>query len=296
MSIYKGTEKVSTINIISSIDTNVGTATSADILEGKIAFSKNKKITGTIPSIAATDYIPTITDQKILNGNYLSGIQTIKGDSNLIAANIKKGVEIFGVVGALESGGTTIHRSTILDTTNSTSKQDTVDNWSSKILIKDGDLDWMNLSDMVDHWGGVSAANNFIGDASQKYGIFMTNWTESGGNTSILFTTPIDLIAGELLLIFNCNISSWMNQTMNINFMTASGDTEEEILASLKDKIAAENYDKTITTTYAGSSSLKDTTIVSSMETAGNYYMYITGFKKADNSAFNLITIKTINF
>ena len=87
-----------------------------------------------------------------------------------------------------------------------------------------------------------------------------------------------------------------MNQTMNINFMTASGDTEEEILTSLKDKIAAENYDKTITTTYAGSSSLKDTTIVSSMETAGNYYMYITGFKKADNSAFNLITIKTINF
>ena len=263
MSIYKGTEKVSTINIISSIDTDEGTATSADILEGKIAFSKKNKLVGTIPSIGAKTYVPTIVDQNILNGSYLSGNQVLKGDSNLVATNIKKGVEIFGVVGTLESdGSTTIHKSTILDTTTSTSKQDTVDNWSSKILIKDGDLDWMNLSDMVAHWGGVSAANNFIGDASQKYGIFMTNW----------------------------------NQTMNINFMTASGDTEEEILTSLKDKIAAENYDKTITTTYAGSSSLKDTTIVSSMETAGNYYMYITGFKKADNSAFNLITIKTINF
>lgn len=297
MSIYKGTEKVSTINIISSIDTDEGTATSADILEGKIAFSKKNKLVGTIPSIESKTYVPTIVDQNISSGSYLSGNQVLKGDSNLIAANIKKGVEIFGITGTLEtSGGDTVKKETILNTTTSTSKQDTIDNWSSKVLIKDGSLDWMNLSDLVNHWGGVDSQNNFIGDASQKYGIYMTNWSEQDVKTSILFTTPIDLIAGELLLIFNCNISSWMNQTMNINLMTASGDTEEEILTSLKDKIAAENYDKTITTTYAGSSSLKDTTVVSNIETAGNYYMYITGFKKGDNSAFNLISIRTINF
>ena len=184
----------------------------------------------------------------------------------------------------------------LLDTTTSTSKQDTIDNWSSKVLIKDGNLEWMNLSDLVNHWGGVEASNNFIGDASQKYGIYMTNWTEQDTKTSILFTTPIDLIAGELLITLNCNISSWMNQTMNINLMTATGETEAEILSSLKEKISAENYDKVITTTYVGSSSLKDTTMIETIGTAGRYYMYITGFKKADNSAFNLISIKTINF
>ena len=30
-------------------------------------------------------------------------------------------------------------------------------------------------------------------------------------NTSILFIEPIDVIAGDFLLTFNCNISSWMN-------------------------------------------------------------------------------------
>lgn len=297
MSIYKGTEKVSTINIISSIDTDEGTATSADILEGKIAFSKKNKLVGTIPSIGSKTYVPTIVDQNILSGNYLSGNQILKGDSNLIAANIKKGVELFGITGTLESsGGSSVKKETILDTTTSTSKQDTIDNWSSKVLIKDGNLEWMNLSDLVNHWGGVEASNNFIGDASQKYGIYMTNWTEQDTKTSILFTTPIDLIAGELLITLNCNISSWMNQTMNINLMTATGETEAEILSSLKEKISAENYDKVIATTYVGSSSLKDTTIIETLGTAGRYYMYITGFKKADNSAFNLISIKTINF
>lgn len=297
MSIYKGTEKVSTINIISSIDTDEGTATSADILEGKIAFSKKNKLVGTIPSIGSKTYVPTIVDQNILSGSYLSGNQVLKGDSNLIAANIKKGVEIFGITGTLEtSGGSTVKKETILNTATSASKQDTIDNWSSKVLIKDGSLDWMNLSDLVNHWGGVNSQDNFIGDASQKYGIYMTNWTEQDVKTSILFTMPVDLIAGELLLIFNCNINSWMNQTMNINLMTATGETEAEILASLKEKISAENYDKVITATYAGSSSLKDVVIGETLETAGRYYMYITGFKKADNSAFNLISIRTINF
>lgn len=32
------------------------------------------------------------------------GVQTIKGDSNLVAENIKSGVSIFGVIGTLEAG------------------------------------------------------------------------------------------------------------------------------------------------------------------------------------------------
>lgn len=297
MSIYKGAEKVSCINILSSVDLSSGTATSADLLEGKIAFSKDKKLIGTIPSLKSKTYVPTITNQIITSGNYLSGNQVINGDENLIAGNIKKGVEIFGVVGTLESGGSSgVKRSTILDTSNSTSRQDTIDNWSSKILIKDGELDWMNLSDLVEHWGGTEQANNFIGDASQKYGIFMTNWSENSGNTSILFTSPVSLSAGELLLIFNCSISGWMNQTINVNLLKATGDTEEEILNSLKDRITAENYEKTISITYAGTSSQTDVTFVNTIELSGDYYFYLSGFKKADNSNFNLITIKTINF
>ena len=45
---------------------------------------------------SAATYIPKTTDQSIASGQYLSGTQTIKGDANLVAGNIKSGVSIFG--------------------------------------------------------------------------------------------------------------------------------------------------------------------------------------------------------
>lgn len=47
-------------------------------------------------------YIPGINDQSIAADTYLIGVQTIKGDANLIAENIKKGVSIFDIEGAYE--------------------------------------------------------------------------------------------------------------------------------------------------------------------------------------------------
>lgn len=54
---------------------------------------------------AATTYTPTTSNQTIAAGTYCSGIQTIKGDSNLVAGNIKSGVSIFGVNGSYEGSG-----------------------------------------------------------------------------------------------------------------------------------------------------------------------------------------------
>lgn len=47
----------------------------------------------------AATIMPGTTDQTISAGQYLSGAQTIKGDANLKAANIKSGVSIFGITG-----------------------------------------------------------------------------------------------------------------------------------------------------------------------------------------------------
>lgn len=48
---------------------------------------------------------PGISDKTIASGRYLTGAQTIKGDANLIAGNIKSGVSIFGVSGSYEGSG-----------------------------------------------------------------------------------------------------------------------------------------------------------------------------------------------
>lgn len=53
----------------------------------------------------ATTYTPTTSNQTIAAGTYCSGAQTIKGDSNLVADNIKSGVSIFGVAGSYEGSG-----------------------------------------------------------------------------------------------------------------------------------------------------------------------------------------------
>lgn len=84
--------------------TKEATAAASDILSGKIAYGANGvKLTGTIASQAAQTITPGTSNKTIAAGKYLSGVQTIKGDSNLKAANIKKGVSIFGVAGSCDS-------------------------------------------------------------------------------------------------------------------------------------------------------------------------------------------------
>ena len=126
-------------------DTSDATATASDIRDGKTAYANGEKVTGTIPSVTqatpsisvstdgkitasatqsagyvnsgtksatkqlATQVAQTITpgtsDKTIASGRYLTGTQTIKGDANLVAGNIKSGVSIFGVAGTYEGGG-----------------------------------------------------------------------------------------------------------------------------------------------------------------------------------------------
>ena len=84
-------------------DTSDANAVAGEILNGKTAYVNGIKITGNIASKSAQTYTPTTSDQTIASGQYLLGVQTVKGDANLVAGNIRSGVSIFGVEGSLTS-------------------------------------------------------------------------------------------------------------------------------------------------------------------------------------------------
>ena len=54
-----------------------------------------------VPKKSAAIYTPGTSNQTIEANQYLSGAQTIRGDRNLVAGNIRSGVSIFGVTGTV---------------------------------------------------------------------------------------------------------------------------------------------------------------------------------------------------
>ncbi len=61
-----------------------------------------------LPNKTAATYTPGTSNQTISAGQWLSGAQTIKGDANLKAENIKCGVTIFGVKGTKDCAPSTL--------------------------------------------------------------------------------------------------------------------------------------------------------------------------------------------
>lgn len=80
--------------------TGVVTATSTITAGYTPADTKTNSLQLTVQ--AAQTITPTTTDQTIAANRWLTGAQTIKGDSNLLPENIKKGITIFGVTGTYE--------------------------------------------------------------------------------------------------------------------------------------------------------------------------------------------------
>lgn len=84
------------------VDTSDAIATSNDLLLSKTAYVNGQKVTGTMMDNDHLYFTPSAEDQTIPKGYTEGG--TVWGDSNLKPENIKKGVEIFNVIGNYEDG------------------------------------------------------------------------------------------------------------------------------------------------------------------------------------------------
>jgi len=82
----------------SVVDTTSGDAAAGDLVSGKIAWVDGSEITGSMTNVGAQTITPTTSDTTITAG-YHSGAGYCAGDADLITANIKSGINIFGVAG-----------------------------------------------------------------------------------------------------------------------------------------------------------------------------------------------------
>ena len=153
--------------------------------------------TSQLTTQAAQTITPTTTNQTISSGRYLTGDQTILGDTNLVASNIMSGVSIFGVTGTLEPGGNldsiTINTSTF--TSQSTTIEDglvDVEDFSGKTMYPSG------------NWEILGLRNNFINfSRPNKYkfvGVFTMQWTNGDTETYTINSNYIDVWAASTVI------------------------------------------------------------------------------------------------
>ena len=75
---------------------------SAGYVSSATAGNSSVSLTTSVTTKAAATITPGTSDQEIASGTYLTGKQTIKGDSNLKSSNIVAGVSIFNTPGSAQ--------------------------------------------------------------------------------------------------------------------------------------------------------------------------------------------------
>ena len=82
---------------------SVTPSVTAGYVSAGTAGNASVSLSATVTTKAAATITPGTSNQTIASGTYLTGTQTISGDANLVAGNIKSGVSIFGVSGSMSA-------------------------------------------------------------------------------------------------------------------------------------------------------------------------------------------------
>ena len=227
----------------SNTNTSDATATASDILTGKTAYANGTKITGIIPLKGAATITPGTSEQIISAGRYLSGTQTILGDVNLVASNIKSGVSIFGVSGSYVGSGT--------------GGTDTSDATATAADIAQGKTAYVNGSKIT---GTHECSEGVVLNVDR-----ITATDDGEGNVTIV---EDELVFEEL------------NVTENGEYTPRSGiDGFSKVIVNVDDSGIDMSIDGTLQTGTAPSSVISGTTTSATVDTGLNTINYIVLYK-----------------
>ena len=129
---------------------------------------------------------PGTSNKTIASGRYLTGTQTIKGDANLVAGNIKSGVSIFGVAGNYEgSGGASGGSQVAMGTFTVAAYISTVDTeiaTISGLAFAPKTVSVVPITENNTTSGSVGASNKILMACQLKDNITYTSYVSAGAN------------------------------------------------------------------------------------------------------------------
>jgi hypothetical protein len=125
----------------------------------------------------------------------------------------------------------------------------------------------------------------------------MDNWSTSNATENMMtFSTPITIQADTLAILITTYQSTWTSSDCNLCLVKASGNTIDEIMASIRQKIDAEDYvEYKALNISGGASGLAISTTFSSVD-FGDYYLVLRGTIKASNGYFTYAKIEYLNY
>ena len=169
--------------------------TTAGYVSAGTAGNSSVSLTASVTTKAAATITPGTTNQTIASGTYLTGTQTISGDSNLVAGNIKSGVSIFGVNGSYTgSGGTSMNVQVAQSTSRATSTSYTsVISLTCSVAGK-YDIYWSCFRSST---GGTNGSQLYI--AGSAYGTANTTFTNHIQNNHL---TGVTLSANQTVAVY----------------------------------------------------------------------------------------------
>lgn len=232
--IIKGKSIFGVAGSYTDVDTSDATATENQIRKGKTAYnSAGVKITGNIPDKGDETYTPGTADQTIAAGQYLTGLQVIKGDRNLTAGNIIKGKSIFGIAGTLP-GASTYYQCTAVSGDTWSGKKLVFDN-SGKGTISDTVKSGLLCSGFTPEVGGIYLEDSTIKVKYFTWGLMPTDglvfyapfssasdMAETGQAITTVGTVPYSVIKGIPCANFENRSVGYLNaETTNLPYDNA---------------------------------------------------------------------------
>lgn len=187
---------------------------------------------------AAATITPGAADQVIGAGQYLEGEQTIPGDADLTAENIRAGVEIFGVAGSYSGETPALQEKTVTPAAVQQTVQpdDGYDGLSKVTVAGDANLVAANIKSGVAIFGVEGAYSGNTPNLQEKSITENGTYTPDGGYDGFSSVTvnvptgggglPAEIVAGDTPVMMDGRVvtatsSSWAETAMTITIPKA---------------------------------------------------------------------------